>query len=206
MVMAVKMLILQHTSSRVHNQVYKFSLKQAFTMIEMLVVLALMGILFSMMAPRFSRRSSSSDWSAILCELNNLVQFARQESIADQVTFRLVFYKGKQGAPDGVFVERMVRLADDGKKIFEQATSPYLKVTYEFAENVHLRKCYLGKEELLRESGQAFCYIMPEGLVQDLFVHVSRAEDDKDETVTLKMQPFYGRFELIEKAVRPGQE
>lgn len=205
MVKKVKLPSLQNIFTRVHKPV-RMSSTKGFTLIEMMVVLALIGLLISMVAPRFSRRSPSSDWKAIVDELNNFSQFARQESIAEQVVFRLNFSRGKNKAPDFVVIEHWVGIDKKGNQEFSQVSSPYMKTRYEFAENVHIKALYLGKQELFIENGQAFCFVVPEGLIQDIYVQLVRVEDGKDEFATLKMLPFDGYFELIEKLVRPGQE
>ncbi len=172
----------------------------------MMVVLALIGLLISMVAPRFSRRSPSSDWKVIISELNNFTQFARQESVAEQVVFRLNFLRGKNKAPDCVVIEHWVGVDKKGNQEFAQVSSPYMKTRYEFAENVRVKAVYLGKQELYIENGQAFCFVVPEGLVQDVYIQLVRTEEGKEDFVTLKMRSFEGAFELIERLVRPGQE
>ncbi len=180
---------------------------RGFTLIEMMAVLALIAVIISMAVPRLSRRSPSSNWPNILDELNNLAQFARQESIAEQVVFRLSFTRGKNKTSDTVVVEHQSK-NDERKGMIEfaHASSPYRKTQYSFAESVQIRAMYLGKKEIFQENNQAFCYVVPDGLIQDVYIQLIRIEDKKEEAITLKMQPFYGQFELIEKLIRPGQE
>ena len=177
-----------------------------FSLIEIMVVIALLGLLLSMVMPRLSRRAPASEWKAIHSEFNNLAQVARQESIAEQTVFRLNFSRGKAPAPDTVTVERLSKMSPDGKQEFTQASSPYLPTKYELPEGIHFRAVYQGKQDTLQERGQAFCYVIPDGLVQDVYVQLTRMESSKEEPVTLKMLPFDGYFELIEKHIRPGQE
>jgi len=183
------------------------SSNRGFTLVEMMAVLALIGILIGMAVPRFSRRSPSSEWRNILEELNNLAQFARQESIAEQVVFRISFRHGKNDAPDTVSVEREFKKnPKTGMMEFAQASSLYLKAHYTFADTVRIRAIYRGKQELFREAGQAFCYVVPEGLVQDVYVQLLRKEGKQDDVATCKMLPFDGKFVLLEKLIKPGQE
>lgn len=206
MVQMVRTPILQNISNKVHNPV-RIASSKGFSLIEMMVVLMLIGLLIGMVAPRFSRRSASSEWKNIVDAMNNAVQFARQESIAEQAVFRLVFSRAKKNkGPDAVVIEHVVNTDGVGKKEFAQASSPYMKTRYEFAENVHIKAIYLTKQDMFLEDGLAFCYIVPEGLVQPVYIQLMRGEDGKEEGVTLKMLPFDGNFELIEKLVRPGQE
>lgn len=177
-----------------------------FSLIEIMVVVALLGLLLAMVMPRLSRRAPSSEWKTVLSEFNNLAQFARQESIAEQAVFRLNFSRGKNPAPDTVTVERLSKIGPDGKQEFTQASSPYLPTKYELAETIRFRAVFHGKQDQLQEGGQAFCYLIPDGLVQDTYVQLMRIENLKEEAVTLKMLPFDGYFELAEKIIRPGQE
>lgn len=177
-----------------------------FSLIEIMVVVALVGLLISMILPRLSRRSPSSEWKTVLSELNNLALLARQESIAEQTIFRLNFSRGKAPDPDTITIERLSKINPDGKQEFIQASSPYLATKYELSETIRFRAIFQGKQDLLQENSQAFCYVIPDGLLQDIYVQLIRTENLKEEPVTLKMLPFEGYFELVEKLIRPGQE
>jgi prepilin-type N-terminal cleavage/methylation domain-containing protein len=191
---------------KVHNPVSTPASK-GFSLMELMVVLVLIGFLITMVAPRLSRRSQSSEWKNILSDLNSLAQLSKQESMAEQVVFRLNFIRGKNNEPDSAVVERQGRLDEkSGKLEFVKVHSTYLTTLYTFAANVRLRAIYLGKQEILNESGQAACYFVPDGLAQNVYVQLARTEDKKEEMATLKMIPFAGQFELEEKLIRPDQE
>ena len=180
---------------------------QGFTLIEMMVVLSLIALLIGMVVPRMSRRSPSQAWPNILDQLNQLAQLARQESVAEQKIFRISFTRGKNNTPAIVVVEHQVGMNQKTAAIeFAQFSSPYLPTQYDFAQSISIKAIYQGKKEIYQENGQAFCYCVPDGLTQDIYVQLVRNEDDKEEGVTLKMDPFDGQFVLIEKLVRPGQE
>lgn len=177
-----------------------------FSLIEIMVVVALVGVLISMIIPRLTRRSPSSEWKTILSEFNNLTLLARQESIAEQTIFRLKFSRNNFPAVDTITVERLSKTSPDGKQEFVQASSPYLATKYELSEAIRFRAIFQGKQNLLQENNEAFCYVIPDGLVQDIYVQLIRTENLKEEFATLKMLPFDGYFELVEKLIRPGQE
>jgi prepilin-type N-terminal cleavage/methylation domain-containing protein len=180
---------------------------RGFSLIEMMAILMIIGLAIAIVAPRLSRRPRASEWTHILDELNNLAQFARQESIAEQVVFRLSFTRGKNKNPDIVVVEHQVKNNEKiGMAEFAHASSPYLKTQYSFRDNIRIRGVYLGKKEIFQENSQAFCYVVPDGLIQDVYIQVVRFEHNKEELVTFKMLSFDGQFELIEKPIRPGQE
>lgn len=171
-----------------------------------MVVLALIGFLIAMVTPRLTRRSLSSEWKNITADLNNLALFVRQESVAEQRPFRLHFVRGKNNGVDAVIAERFDRVDQKGNRFFEKVVSPYFRADYEFPRDVKIRAIFLGKQELFRESSDACCYVVPDGLVQHVFVQLYRIDSKQEDAVTLKMLPVECQFELVEKQVRPGQE
>jgi prepilin-type N-terminal cleavage/methylation domain-containing protein len=178
-----------------------------FTLIEMMIVLMLIGLLLGLAVPRLSRRSPSVQWPNILDTFNALAQFARQESVAHQQLFRLKFARGKNGAPDVVTVERCLQDLDKEGGIDPQpATAAYLNTTYTFPDNIRIKGLFIGKRDQLAQDGVAFCYVVPDGLSQEVYVQLGRTEDAGEQFATFKMLSFAGQFELIEKLVRAGQE
>lgn len=177
----------------------------AFTMMEMMVVIFLIGIISAIVIPRVAYRAPKSEWPNILDEVNNLVFFARQEAAANQKNYRLNF-KSQSTGQDSVWVEEE---NDDPEKpmhkIYSAVSSSYFTPKYLFHESVKIKAVYLGKEEQLTEQrGQAFCYVIPDGLVQEVVMHLVRKVDDAEEVrATFKMMPFLGKFEHYEGFLRP---
>ena len=57
----------------------------------------------------------------------------------------------------------------------------------------------------LEENKQhAYCYVIPDGLVQDVLIHVTRTYKEQTSRMSLRMKPFYGMFELLEGHERPS--
>jgi prepilin-type N-terminal cleavage/methylation domain-containing protein len=177
--------------------------QSAFTMIELLVVLLLIGVASSVFLPRLFKRSPAASWTTILDELNNLVFFARQEAISNKNTYRLVFQSNPNG-PDSVMVEEE---SDDpekpGKKTYVPTSSFYMTTRYLFAPSVKFKAIYQGKRNVLVDGPTAVCHIIPDGLVQDVWVQMVRKEENTEVGSTYRMNPFMGKFELIEDLVKP---
>jgi Tfp pilus assembly protein FimT len=176
----------------------------AFTFLEMVVVLLLIGVIATVFIPKISRRSPTAEWSNVLDDLNNLVFFARQEAISNQRVYRLVF-QSRQNAPDTVRVEQE---NDDpekpGRKIYTPVSSYYFSATYQFSDQLKLKAVYSGKYDTLAEQrGNAFCYVIPDGLVQDIAVQITRRIDSVETGGTYRMNPFFGKFEFYDGYVKP---
>ncbi len=177
---------------------------KGFTLIEILVVLFLIGIISSIGVPAFLKRDSKAEWPAVLDDINNLVIFARQEAISNQAVYRLVFKKQNKGR-DLVLVQREGRDPEKPlQKIYNNATSGYIKTRYELPEQIKFKALYHGKDEEFEENkGQGYCYVIPDGLVQDVMIHLIKKKNKNEQQATLRMAPFFGKFEFFDGLIRP---
>lgn len=176
----------------------------AFTLLEILVVITIIGIIIALIVPRLAHHPPQAEWSTILNDLNDVVYFARQAAISDQKVCRLLF-KSNQNSPDTVTIQEE---ADDperpGKKIYTAISSHFFNTTYTFHESVKLKAVYHGKvEEFADNKGQGFCYIIHDGLVQDILIHLVRKDKNVEMPASLKIMPFFGKFEFHDGHVRP---
>lgn len=179
-----------------------------FTLIEILVVLFLIGIMATIGIPRFLLdRQPKAEWPTIVDDINNLVIFARQEAISNQAVYRLVFKKQKKGR-DVVLVQREGRDPEKPlKKVYNEVTSGYIQARYELPEAIKFQALYHGKQEEFAENkNEGYCYVIPDGLVQDVLIHLTKKKNDKGKKEvqgTLRMSPFFGKFEFFDGFARP---
>lgn len=185
----------------------QFKLRNAFTLLEIMVVVGIMALTAAILVPRFLFRTPQAEWPTILADLNDLIFFARQEAISSQKIYRLNF-KSNGENPDTIVVEE--EYPDPEKpwrKMYRLASSFYFKAKYTFHESVKLKAVYLGKDEYLTNNkGEGYCYVIPDGLVQDVIIHVVRRDREKGFEISASfiVSPFFGRFEFREGLVRPG--
>ncbi len=172
----------------------------AFTLLEIMVVMFLLGLMATMIVPRLQRRPPSSQWKNILSDINNMVLFARQEAIANQQMFRLKFK-----APRTVVIETEKPDPEEPeKKIYGQEFSYYFTTQLGLAKSIIINGVYLGRTETMGENkGEGYCYVISNGLVQDVSVFLTRSEEGDVSKMTMKMMPFKGVFQLLEGHVRP---
>lgn len=168
-----------------------------FTVIEILLVVVVIGIVATIGFPRMIRREPSSEWKHVHQELNNMILFAKQEAISHQAVYRLVLLSQNED-PDRVSVER----EENGE--FIPVRSEYFHTTYDFPPSISFQGVFLGKEEQLeKQKRKAFCYIIPDGLVQDVLLHMQRDDRGVMTPASFKMKPFLGEFELYEELIKP---
>ena len=175
-----------------------------FTLLEILLVVVVIGVVSTMMLPRLFKQKPQEKWATVLDELNNLVSFARQEAISHHNTYRLHF----QITKDGVYT---VKVEVEGphpekvnQKIYTVTKSYYFNPTYNFPSSITILAIYHGREEQFNQNRQhAYCYVIPNGLVQEILMHLVRKKDGKESKVTFQMAPFFGKFELQTGLIRP---
>lgn len=180
--------------------------QEAFSLLEILVVVVVIGIMATMALPRLGRKAPKTEWKNVIDEINNLVDYARQEAIANQNIYRLRFIS-KKTSNDLVQVEiERDNPEKPGQKLYEPIKSYYFKPVYKLPEVITIFAVYHGKTEQFAENkDNAYCYIIPNGLVQEIFVHMERIIREEKSQMTLKMSPFFGKFELLEGFIKPRQ-
>jgi len=177
--------------------------RSAFTFIEIMVVIALIGVIATVLLPRMMRRPVAVEWSVILDNLNHIISFTRQEAIANQRLHRIVFNARFGSGDDVITIEDE---HDDpekpGRKIFRPVSSYYFPTQYDFAPSVKIDKVLLNKRTIINEKGMACCYVIPDGLVQEITVHLVRKINNVETDASFVMNPFWGRFELHDGLVK----
>ncbi len=175
----------------------------AFTLLEILIVMVVIGAMATIIGPRLMRREPRADWPAVLDEFNDLVSFARQEAIATQENYRL-YFQSNPADSDFVVVEKEEQDPErPDQKIYKQVSSEYFPTKYELPLTVKMSAFYLGREEqFVQNRGRSYCYVIPNGLVQDVMINIIRYVDTQERRATFKIEPFFGRFDFYEGFVR----
>ena len=182
----------------------KFS--PAFTLMEILIVIAIIGFMATMITSRIGRRPPSSEWPTVLEAMNSLIFFARQEAIARQKIHRLAFLrKGKQ-----LSMSVEVQKTDPEhpeKEFFEPAICPYFSVSQPLSEFITIENVFHGKiDEWAEGSGKAYCHVIADGLVQETVIRLTRKHKNEEESkVSFIMKPFLGKFEMTQGHAKLGK-
>ena len=176
----------------------------AFTMMEMMVVIFLIGVMATFVLPNLMRRKPSAEWPNVLEEVNNLVFFARQEAISHQKLFRIAFKATKRDQDFILVQEEKDDPEKPGRKIYEQVFSSYVTTKYVLPESISIDGLYHGKDETMEDNKQeGYCYVIADGLVQETLVRFTRKDEEEISRASFKMKPFFGMFEYFEGHIKP---
>lgn len=174
----------------------------SFTLLEILIVLVVIGVATTIISTRLIRRKPEEKISNVLNEFNNLIFFARQEAMINRCNVRL-FFKSEKYSQDFIVIEKESAVAkamvDTGKKIFKQIDSDYFETKYILPKTIKMQSFYKGKKEMFSDDkGRGYCYIVPNGLVQDVMIYLTRKLEYGEQKATFKTLPFFGKFEYFE--------
>lgn len=164
----------------------------AFSLIEIMIGLFIIGLGASLVVPRLLRRSPSTEWPAVQLELNALLFFARQEAIVTQKIHRLTFAEKARTVtveiPDGEEKPGVIK--------YSQVSSLYVATQYELPESIRFDSVKLDKKNMFDEhKGKAFCYVIPNGLIQEVCVTLVRNEAGVLSKKIYNAAPFLGTFD-----------
>ncbi len=165
-------------------------MRKAFTLFEVLVVLTLIGVLATILLPRLNLRKPNVQWKTVVCEINNLLLFARQEAITNHKNHRLVFRS------DSVFVEdESINKSKTSELVYNPVSSLYAATRYDLPDAIKINAVYFNKKDLFQSKEtqhQGHCYIVPDGLIQPVIIWLTRMENGEASKVTIKTQSFLG--------------
>jgi type II secretory pathway pseudopilin PulG len=182
--------------------------KQAFMLVEILAVLFLGGLLVSLFAPMIGRRRPQETWEIVLESLNQVATLARQEALVRRKTVRVVFQHVRQGQ-DSFFVEEEgsdPEFPDDPfKKKYKMLDAAYVKMPVLLPPSKQIRAVFSGKNNILPDpQGQAYSYVIPDGMMQPVVLQIAKVEDKMEELIQFDLNPFLGVFERGESVFKPA--
>ena len=178
-------------------------MRPAFTLMEIMIAMVVIGIIATMALPRLTRKDPSSNWPTVIDEINNLVFYARQDAISNYKNYQLRF-TSKAIKPDIIAIEEEKASAENpSKKVFMPTQAFGFSTSYSLPKTITIEAVYHDRtEEMENNKGNGYCHIIPNGLVQKTIIHLSRIEKNITSKISLRMMPFFGKFEMLEGFVR----
>jgi prepilin-type N-terminal cleavage/methylation domain-containing protein len=173
--------------------------KVGFTLIEILVAVALIALLATVVAPNLGRRSPRVEREKFVAKLNALMQFAWQDALITNKLHQV----------DIDFTKRVVTVLvesgkdSQGKKIFQQVKRAYMDTRIAWPRNFEVKNFYIdGKdameESALRATAGAYFYVVPDGLTQEIILNCVDAKDrlrnGNLRLFSLVLNPFSAQF------------
>ncbi len=157
-----------------------------------------------MVLPLLNRQRPQETWETLQEDLNQLASFAREEALTRRKIYRIVFQQKPQ-AEGKIFVEEEHTDPEQPeKKTYNAVPAGYQKTSLTLENGRTLRAVYIGKRNVLTDQDpQAFCYVIPDGMMQPVTIQIVRAHKNYEEIVSFQLNPFMGSFDRHDGKLKP---
>lgn len=182
--------------------------RTGFTLLEILIVLALIGLLGAVIVPNLRRVTPRYERDQFIARLNALVQLGWQQAVIQHTIHQVIFNIG----------EKRVALSQDtgkrdatGDPVFETVKGLYLSTSFELPAQFNIKQFFIeGFDEMSRfvgrKTAELWFYIVPEGMTQDVIINLVDTKDTrngKPRPVGLVLNPFTAQFKVYDTFQKP---
>jgi len=169
---------------------------KGFTLLEILIVIAVIGIIMAITIPNFMGRKPAEERKNNIAELNSLLHFGWQNALEEQKIYKVKFDTKKN-----IFsLETTTGIQEKGKPTFKPVPTTYTETSFEWPENLEIRQFIIeGNNEFATGAKDAvWFFIMPDGLSQDIIINFIDSQDPlpdgKMRQIGLVLNPFTIQF------------
>lgn len=173
-----------------------------FTIIEILVVLALIGVMTAVVLPNLMPSQPGQERKQFVTKLNELMRFSWQQAILTGNLQRVVVDIPNRT----VQLQEADKFDKQGEPIFADMANSYLQTAVTWPEQLQIRNLYIeGFDEMSRSAAgasKAWFYIVPDGLTQRVTINMVDNNDLQDEKVVrmaLVLNPYTAQFSVYDE-------
>jgi prepilin-type N-terminal cleavage/methylation domain-containing protein len=175
--------------------------KNGFSILELLIVIAIMGILSAVIVPNLQRRTPRYEREQFITRFNSLVLLAWQQAITTYTNHRVSIDFEKNRIQ--VFVEQKDSLSSRSVYV---PLSLGTTSTLEIPGTIVFKQCIIeGVDELKRGEGkktaEVWFYVIPDGRTQSVIINAVDTKDmhnNKPRPFSLVLNPFSAQFETYD--------
>ena len=186
--------------------------RPGFSLIELLVAIALMGVVAAIVIPNLQRRGPKQKREQFVVRLNLLAAFARQQAIVSNKIQRIEFdlsSKRKRVA----LTQATGKKDDRGKPLFLPVKRAYIKTTVAIPASFSFKQFFIeGYDEIARhrvgkKTTSIWFFIVPDGLSQSVVINFVNTKEKiapgKFKSVGLVLNPFMVQFKAYDTFQKP---
>lgn len=173
--------------------------KSGFTLLELMIVIALIGMIAAVMIPNFRGRTPTYERNTALAKLNGLVRFAWQNALTENKMHRVAFK-----IPGDVSLQIATGEYKLDEPVFIPLERDYADTTLEWPEQLEIKQFLIDQKDAMKElsssKGTIWFVVMPDGLAQNVVINFIDAKDILPDGTPKKfglvLNPFTSQFKL----------
>ncbi len=185
--------------------------RQGVSLLELVVVLAIIGLIVATTVPNFTKRRPSYLEKAFVTELNASMAQAWQQGLVTQKIQKIVFDAHNKK----VFLEQEVSsTADSDEMTFQKVALPYVSTSVSIPETLEIRQFFVqGVDEFAGGASQrttetVWFFVMPGGMAQEVVINMYARQDgvvgSDDKEISLVLNPFTAQFKTYDVFQSPA--
>jgi prepilin-type N-terminal cleavage/methylation domain-containing protein len=179
--------------------------KSGFTLIEILIAMAIVALIAVAVAPNLSRRTPEYERKQLISQLNSFTQLAWHQAMATGKVHKIIFNLGAQQ----VELQRETnKKADNGEALFEPIPRLYFSQSFAWPPAFQIKQFIVEGSDLMdryvgRSSDKVWFFVIPEGLTQAVTINLFDTKDllqnKKPRPVGLVLNPFSAQFSVYDQ-------
>lgn len=177
------------------------SSKKGFTLIEILIAIAIIGILMAVAIPNLRRFSPHRVRKEFIAKLNTITQFAWNSALTTRKVQQVHFDFDKRI----ISIKASTGVIKDGEAEFAPVKASYVKSTLAIPKTIEIKNFIIeGTDQfgLSAHRSEAWFYIVPDGMAQAATINFIDTKDalpsGKARPVGLVLNPFNARFKVYD--------
>lgn len=175
--------------------------KKGFTLIEILIVIAIIGVMMSVIVPNVKRLLPRKEREAFLSKLNGLTRYAWQHALIERKVHQVEFDFNKKI----VWVGMVTGTMKEGNPEVVRIKNAYTATSIPIPANIEIQNFIIeGYDELSRSDKRsaAYFFIMPDGLTQTVTINFidkkHKNSAGKPRQFGLVLNPFNAQFKVYD--------
>ncbi len=178
--------------------------KPGFTLFEILVVLAIIGVFMAVIVPGFNRLLPRNERKVFISKLNALTRYAWQHALIERKVHKVAIDFDKKV----MWVEMATGGIKDGQPEFARIKGAYTSTSLAIPKNIEIKNFIIeGYDEKSRygagsKTTESWFFIMPDGLTQTVTINITDAKQTtgsgKPRQFGLVLNPFTAQFRVYD--------
>ena len=182
--------------------------KSGFSLLELLIVLALIGVLGSAVMPNLKRTTPRYEREEFIARFNALTQLGWQQALvsnkAQQISVdvakKIIFLLSATGDVDRL-----------GEPVFKPAMGLVQSTSLPIPDQFEIKQFFIEGFDMMgkwtkSKTEEMWFYIVPQGMAQDVIVNFVDTKDTQDNAprpVGLVLNPFSAQFKIYDAFQKP---